>query len=200
MEAFVLAGGESKRFGSNKALFEIGGEPVVSMLCRRLSPLFDRVRILARENILSVDPEFEVLADVRQEQSPLVGIYSGLKHLGEGKAFFVACDLPLVRQSLVKYLVLKSPGYDAVVPRTEKGLEPLCAVYDASCLGAIELALSSGDLKADSFLKDVNVVTVGEETLKEHDPRMLSFWNVNSRADMAFVVETIARERTKRCS
>jgi len=86
------------------------------------------------------------------------------------------------------------------VPRTEKGLEPLCAVYDVRCIPSIEAALDSGELKADSFFSKVKTKILNEKDLREHDPRMISFWNVNTPRDMPFVVETVARERTKRCS
>jgi molybdopterin-guanine dinucleotide biosynthesis protein A len=200
LEAFILAGGKSRRFGSDKALFEIADEPLVKTLFLRLSPLFDRVRILAKSGEPYAGLGLEVLADLREEQCPLVGIYSGLVHLGGGRAFFTACDLPLVDTGLVRYVVEASKGYDAAVPRTEKGLEPLCAVYDVACLPAIESALSAGHLKTDSFLPDVRARFLDEKDLKVHDPRMISFWNVNTPGDMPFVIETIAKERAKRCS
>ena len=200
MEAFVLTGGESRRFGSNKALYEVGGEPLLATLCKRLALVLDRVRIVAKETDIYTGLGYDVLPDVREEQCPLVGIYSGLRALGAGKAFFAACDLPLVNPDLVRYIVRESSGYDAAVPRTAKGVEPLCAVYDVRCLPSIEAALDSGRLKADSFFSAVKTKIIDEKDLREHDPRMVSFWNVNTPRDMPFVIETIARERTKRCS
>lgn len=196
----MLAGGESKRFGSNKALYEIGGEPLVATMCRRVSPLFDNVRILTRNTSLLTDLGFEVLKDLRKEQCPLAGIYSGLKYVGSDKAFFIACDLPLVKVSVVRYIIGESTGYDAAVPQTSDGLEPLCAVYDVGCLEAIERSFRSGNLKADSFLGSVRTKLLEEEDLRRHDPRMVSFWNLNSPEDMPFVEETMARDRAKRCS
>jgi molybdopterin-guanine dinucleotide biosynthesis protein A len=199
-EAFVLAGGESKRFGGSKALHRIGGGTLVDILCDKLSDTFDRVRVIARTRESISDISFEILEDVRDERCPLTGIYSGLCHLGQGKAFFVACDLPLVRPALIEHIVKESQGVEAVVPRTKKGLEPLCAVYDASCLEAIRSAFSSGDLRTISFLESVKTRTIEEEELRKHDPQMISFWNVNCLEDMGFVLQTLEKEMAQGCS
>jgi molybdopterin-guanine dinucleotide biosynthesis protein A len=195
-EAFVLAGGESKRFGGNKALHRIGDGTLVDLLCGRLSDMFDRVRVVARTRESVNDISFEVLEDVRDERCPLTGIYSGLYRLGQGKAFFVACDLPLVRPAIIEHIVKESQGVEAAVPRTKKGLEPLCAVYDASCLGAIRSAFSAGNLRTVSFLESVKTRTIEEEELRKHDPQMISFWNVNCLEDMGFVLQTMEKGMT----
>ncbi len=200
MEAFVLAGGESKRFGENKAMHRAGGEALLDILCGKLSKIFDRVRVIARNRDSIDGTAFEVLEDTRDERCPLTGIYSGLQYLGRGKAFFVACDLPLVRSALVRYIVEESEGVEAVVPRTGKGLEPLCAVYDVSCIEAIRSAFSKGNLRADSFLKSVKTRMLREEELRRYDPEMVSFWNVNRPEDMEFVLATLEREKTGGCS
>lgn len=200
MEAFVLAGGESKRFGSNKALYKLGDKTLVEHACERLSSLFERVRILARDARSLGELGFEILSDVRSEACPLSGVYSGLKYLGEGKAFFLACDLPLVKTSLVKHIVKLSPGFDAVVPRTANGLEPLCAVYDASCTDALESSFSTGDLRADSFLDKVRTKIVEEEELTRYDPDLVTFSNVNTLADARSVLEILSGQRVNECS
>lgn len=200
MQAFVLAGGRSKRFGSNKALYRLGDKTLIEHTCGRLSSLFGRVRILARDSCPLGDPGFEILPDLREEACPLSGIYSGLKYLGEGKAFFLACDLPLARIRLLKYILKLSTGFDAVVPHTGKGLEPLCAVYDASCTDAVESAFSSGNLKADSFLGDVRTKIVEKKELTRYDPDLITFSNVNTPADAGSVLEILSREKANECS
>ena len=200
MEAFVLAGGESKRFGSNKALHRVGNETLLEIISERMSGLFDRVRVLTKDTSLFKSPDFEVLGDEREERCPLSGIYSGLRYLKNGKAFFLACDLPLVQSRLVKHIAEQSQGFDAAVPRTAAGFEPLCAVYDAACLGAIEDQFLSGDLRVISFLNKVKTKVLEEDELKKYDKQLVSFVNVNSPDALGMVAELLAREKGRRCS
>lgn len=200
MEAFVLAGGESKRFGSSKALYRVGNETLLEILLKRMGHVFERVRILAKDTSLFKDLGLEVLGDAREERCPLSGIYSGLRYLKNGKAFFLACDLPLVQSKLVKHIAEQSQGFDAVVPRTTMGLEPLCAVYDVACLDAIEDQFHSGDLRVISFLNKVKTKLLEEDELKEYDKQLVSFINVNSPDALSMVVELLAREKGRLCS
>lgn len=200
MEAFVLAGGESRRFGSNKAFYRVGNETLLEIVSRRMSDVFDRVRVLAKDTSLFKALDFEVLDDVRKEYCPLSGIYSGLRYLRNGKAFFLACDLPLVQKRLLEHIVEQSQGFDATVPRTAMGFEPLCAVYDTACLDAIEDQFLSRDLKTVSFLNRVKTKTVEEDELKRYDRRLVSFMNVNTPDVLGMVVEQLAREKERRCS
>jgi len=200
VEAFVLAGGESKRFGSNKALYRVGDETLLEILFRRMSDLFDKVRVLTKDSSLFKGLDFEVLDDVREECCPLSGIYSGLRYLRNGKAFFLACDLPLVQSRLVNHIVEQSQGFDAAVPRTAMGFEPLCAVYDVACLDAIEDQFVSGNLRVVSFLNNVKTKVVEEDELKRYDKKLVSFVNVNTPDALGMVLELLAREKGRRCS
>ena len=84
----------------------------------------------------------------------------------------------------MRYLLSLSEGADAVVPVVAGRPEPTHALYSKECLGPIEGLLKAGELRITGFYDQVNVRYVAEEEIAEYDPEFLSFFNVNSLADL----------------
>jgi molybdopterin-guanine dinucleotide biosynthesis protein A len=81
-------------------------------------------------------------------------------------------------------MIRLSPGFDAVVLRTEKA-QPFPAVYSKSCLDKIGKRLEKGWLGISRFFGTVNVRYVEQAECQSFDPQLLSFLNINSPADLA---------------
>ncbi|MFH1824852.1 MAG: molybdenum cofactor guanylyltransferase [Candidatus Firestonebacteria bacterium] len=157
MNACILAGGKSKRFGSNKALFKIGYETLIERVINSIKPFFDKIIIITNE---PDDYEFlkvEMKEDIIPGAGSLGGIYTGLVMSSGFKVFFIACDLPDVAPDLIKQLIIGSEGFDVVVPKTNKGFEPLFAIYSKNCIEPIKRNLERGDLKIINFYKQMKV-------------------------------------------
>jgi molybdopterin-guanine dinucleotide biosynthesis protein A len=75
-------------------------------------------------------------------------------------------------------------GFDLVVPRLDGLVEPLHAVYAQSCLAPMERLLKQGKRRIDALFEQVRVRYVEAEEINRFDPRHLSFFNVNTRADL----------------
>jgi len=86
-----------------------------------------------------------------------------------------------------------SAGFDIVIPRLGNMIEPLHAVYSKNCLGAIEKLLAEDILKVDNLLKMVKVRYVEAGEIDNFDPEHLSFFNVNTKADLNIARELIER-------
>jgi molybdopterin-guanine dinucleotide biosynthesis protein A len=150
----------------------------------RLEEICGVVRILSGAERRYVDHGVPVDADAVAGAGPLGGVYTGLRHLNaETPGIFLAIDLPLIPASLLGRLLTFAPGFDAVVPVTAAGPEPLCAVYAAACLEPIRRRLDRGERKMTCFWPDVRVRAVTEEELADFgDPAEL-FRNVNTAGD-----------------
>ena len=86
-----------------------------------------------------------VVVDEVLDAGALGGVLSGLKTMrGDGIGVFLAVDLPLVPAPLLAHLVRLAPAFDAIVPVSPRGPEPLCAVYRASCRAALERRIVAG--------------------------------------------------------
>ena len=130
------------------------------------------------------DSRIEYREDLYPGRGPLGGIYTGLLASKSDCNLVVACDLPFLNVELLRYLIKLSPGFDAVVPRVGK-VQPLHAVYSKSCLDVMKVQVEHNLLKITRFLDSMNVRYVEETECRSIDRQMLSFFNVNSRADLA---------------
>jgi molybdopterin-guanine dinucleotide biosynthesis protein A len=92
--------------------------------------------------------------------------------------------MPFLNAPLLRYMTLLAPGHDAVVPRTEKGIEPLHALYSKTCLPAMAELLEKNELRIITFYSQVRVRYVEQREIETLDPKHLSFFNVNSPADL----------------
>ena len=143
--------------GENKALLAFRGQPLLRRQIDLLAPLFEEILIGASDSAPYASFKIPVVPDLLNERCALTGIHAFLKAAQRPRVFAVACDLPFLNPSLIQKL-LETPGHpDAVVPESDRGLEPLHAVYSRSCLPAIEDAARRGVWKVSGFYPGLQV-------------------------------------------
>jgi molybdopterin-guanine dinucleotide biosynthesis protein A len=187
MTSIILAGGKSSRLGRNKALQIIDGKSLIQWVVDRVGILSTEIIVVtARGEVIpcSSTVEIKTVADIYPEKGPLVGIYSGLISASNSWAVVVGCDTPFLSVALLKYMTQVCSIYDVVVPRIKNKLEPLCAVYSKDCSGPIQRLLEQGELRIDELFGMVKVKYVEEDEVNRFDPDHLSFFNINSQADL----------------
>jgi len=145
--AVVLAGGESRRFGSDKALAQFRGEALLSRVLRTLREAgFAQVVVAAKDTAkyASLAPPEDLLPDVRPIQTPLAGLEAGLRASRHALVFACAADMPFAADGpLIDALTAAIDGYDAAVPHAGGSLQPLCALWRRDpCLRAAEALLA----------------------------------------------------------
>jgi molybdopterin-guanine dinucleotide biosynthesis protein A len=182
--AVILAGGQSRRMGVNKAMLEIGGKPLIRILIDCIRPVTDRILISSNDTQSYRFLDFPVIPDHFPGNGPLAGFHSAMLHTSCSLYIMLACDLPKLKTPLLRSLVALAEGFDAAVPRTTDGIiHPLCAVYRNTCLPSIERALARGANKViRTFLDDrlaVRWVTPEEGKFKDND-----LVNINTPEDL----------------
>jgi molybdopterin-guanine dinucleotide biosynthesis protein A len=183
-EAAILAGGESRRMGREKAWLELGGQPLIGVQLNLLKQIFEQVRIVAtdlhdRWNTLGIPLQ----PDLRPGNGPLGGIHAALATARTERVFVTACDFPFLNARLIKGLAKRAEHHDAVVPWNEHGPVPVCAFYSPNCLRAIEYSLNQGKRKATEFYRYVDILMVRDKELAELDPEGLGLSNLNTPED-----------------
>jgi len=180
----ILAGGQSRRMGFNKAFLEVGGRPIIERVIEKVALISKEILLVTNTPDEYAHLGYPALPDAYPGMGALGGIYSGLKAARNPYALVVACDMPFLSAPLLRYMTLLAPGHDAVVPRTDKGIEPLHALYSKACLPAMEQLLDKNKLRIIAFYSQVRVRYVEQEEIETLDPKHLSFFNVNSPADL----------------
>jgi molybdenum cofactor guanylyltransferase len=181
---FVLAGGQSLRMGRDKALLPWGATDLLAHALGRLRAVTGDVRILSGSEPRYLDREATVVTDALPGAGPLAGVLAGLATAAGRSGLFLAVDLPHVPVALLSRLVSLAKGYDAVVPVSPRGPEPLCAVYCSGCLDPIRQRVERGDLKMTSFWPDVRVRELPPEELRAFGDVAELFRNLNTPEDL----------------
>lgn len=197
MTSIVLAGGKSSRLGRNKALQVLDGKSLIQRVVDRLSVLSTEFIIVTADGASipcsSLVP-VKTVSDACAGWGPLVGLYSGLAASTCQRAVVVGCDMPFLNADLLRYMSQISSAFDVVVPRIEDKVEPLFAVYSRTCIPAIRELLEREELRINRLFRMVKVRYVGEAEIDVFDPEHLSFFNVNSNADLIRAREIAAKQ------
>jgi molybdopterin-guanine dinucleotide biosynthesis protein A len=184
----VMAGGVSRRLGRDKALERIGGKPLIERVLDALAPLTTEILVVLaspeQAEALLLPTSVRVLTDVYPGRGSLGGIFTGLEASGEPWSLAVACDMPFLNAELLRYVIEASAGVDAVIPRLGGRPEPLHALYSKACLAPMERMLQAGQLKIAPLFDAVKVRYLDDETIDRIDPKHLSFFNINTQADL----------------
>jgi molybdopterin-guanine dinucleotide biosynthesis protein A len=184
ISCIVLAGGEGRRLGTDKAFLRIGGRVLIEGIVEKMAQIGDEVIIVTNSPQRYGYLEARLVGDIYPGKGALGGLYSGLRAAGNDYGLVVACDMPFLDLRLLRYMILLSPGHDVVIPRVGGLTEPLHAIYSKECLQPIERLLSAGRLKIIDFFPEVRVRYVEEQEVKLFDPQCLSFFNINTFADL----------------
>ena len=182
----ILAGGLSSRMaGQNKARLPIEGQTILDRLVVLFRAFFDPIMIVTNQPRDYLDEGVILVTDLVDIRSSLTGIYSGLFYSPRPHAFIAGCDMPFLKQGLLE-LMLKNleARWDVVVPVTEEGYQPLSAIYSRRCLEPIANQLAEGKLKVSHFFSKVRTKTVPETSLRQVDPELKSFFNINTPEDL----------------
>lgn len=182
--AVILVGGKSRRMGADKAFLEIDGVP-----------LFERVLGVCREafpKIILVGGQTERFAGYGLPAHPdiypgsaLGGLYTGLVHAQTPYVFVTACDLPFPSSAVARHLASLRHGFDAVVPRSADGFEPLFAVYARTCLEPMRRLLERGNFRIYDFYPEINIRYVPMAKLARLAGSGRALVNVNTPEEFA---------------
>jgi molybdenum cofactor guanylyltransferase len=181
----LLAGGKSSRMGENKAFVSFHGQ---TLLDRALAAL----RAVCGEVTIVGDPAIfgdygPVVPDLFPGCGPLGGIHAALSHSSVDLNVMLAVDMPFVSAELLRFLLREAEngasGAVVTVPRTSRGLQPLCAVYRRAFARVAELALKGGNYKIDSAFEAIPIKVITELELANAGFSEKDFFNVNTPDD-----------------
>jgi len=210
----ILAGGDAKRFGGrDKSALIVDGRTILERQIAELSTVTDDILIVARpfsasaraevsrasarlaeapsarrrqdRNREAGSPEPRLITDLVPGCGPLGGLHAALSAARGDALFLVACDMPYVTAPLVSYLLTVADDADIVVPRTDRGYHPLCAVYRRACLPAVVRRLAERRLTMLDLLNDMRIREVTADDLGRFGNCDRLFANVNTPAEYA---------------
>ena len=191
--AVILAGGFSRRFGSDKGLVLLQDKPLVRHVIDNVSSVVDELLVVvsSEQQKKNFEPvvgkKTNIIIDKDNSQSPLIGTTTGFETASGKYSLLLSCDVPLVSTQIVQFLFDLSNERNAVIPRWTSGyLEPLHAIYHTkSASDAATKALKKGHLDMRSMIENMrNVRYVSTMVLEQMKPGLMTFLNVNTLQDL----------------
>lgn len=185
--AVILAGGMSRRMGRDKAALPFGEETMLSRLVRIYRPHFDMIAVSLNEaGRFDTAGALEVV-DRHPGDGPMAGLEAAFLDTGADVIFLTGTDLPLGDPALAKHLLGLLGDYDVCLIRSEKGPEPLFAVYSSRCLDAVRRALEAGRRSMFHMLQEVRTLEIPAEELTQFNVQQV-LTNVNDPEEYAKVL------------
>ncbi|WP_153720724.1 molybdenum cofactor guanylyltransferase [Sporosarcina cascadiensis] len=143
----LLAGGQSRRFGSPKAFADYQGQPFYQYSLQALQPFCEEIVVVTRSEFLEKLPnEIHLTTDLERYagMGPLAGILSGMEAVEAERYAVLPCDMPFMEEQVIGRLLNKHQG-DVSAVTVEGKRHPLVSVWQAAAKPAIRQALNEGN-------------------------------------------------------
>ena len=177
----ILAGGQSRRMGHDKATLLINGEPLLLHTAHLMRRVVSNLAIIGPSERAILVPDTPIIPDRWLDCGPLGGIATALQSPLSGEVVVVVgCDMPFLNPVLLHHFISLVSEADAVVAHLDGQVHPLHAFYQRCCLPILEAQLAVGDLRVHQFLTQIKVRYVEAPELDQFDPTRLSTFNSNT--------------------
>jgi molybdopterin-guanine dinucleotide biosynthesis protein A len=182
--AAILAGGRATRFdGRDKSTLVVNGRTILARQLAELAMLTDDILLVRGRADQTPFAGVRAVADRVADAGPLGGLDAALRAARDDALILLACDMPFPSRELLAHMLKLAARADIVVPRTERGYHPLCAVYTRACLPALERRLERGELRMTGLFDDVRVRVVEKRELERFGDTARLLANVNTPAE-----------------
>jgi molybdopterin-guanine dinucleotide biosynthesis protein A len=194
--AVIVAGGRSRRFGSDKRRLRLWGDQGPTLLERTaalVGALCDETLVVLNDPDGWPELHARKVSDAYPGAGPLGGIWSGLAAATHPYALVVAADMPLLEPGLLRWMIEQPRDYDVLAPRASSearnrlSAETMHTMYSRACLDPIRHALEAGERQVVAFFSSVRVRYVEPEVLTRLDPGGLALRNINTPEDLELV-------------
>ena len=186
----ILAGGYGRRLGRDKATVEVGGRLLLHWSVLAASQVSDDIVVSRRpdQQLPPLDgaaaPSWREAVDHRHDRGPLAGLESALPLIQHELAVAVACDMPLLQPALLRAVAQSCDGVDLAMPQIEGMAQPLLAAYRASLAPLATSLLEQGEGRLRALLALAPHRLLEVDALRQHDPTLVSFTNLNHAEDL----------------
>ncbi len=185
ISAFILIGGKSERFGSEKWRANINGKSVLDRIWDGCMYFEERI-VIGKEKPKDFKKPF--IFDQLEIQAPINGLYTAIQHAEDDWIQLVSCDLPLIDTDVFQILWnTKTQESDAVIPLTNNRHQVTCALYHKRILNYLESAIYENDFSLLSLIKNLKITKVNFNSDKR-------FWNMNTKKNLGEISNYLANK------
>ena len=185
ISAFILIGGKSERFGSEKWRSHINGKSVLDRIWDACMHFEERI-VIGKEKPKDFKKPF--IYDQLEIQAPINGLYTAIQHTEHDWIQLVSCDLPLIDADVFQMLWnSNAQESDIVIPFSNNRYQVTCALYHKRTLNYLESAIDKNDLSLLSLIKNLKITKVNFNSDKR-------FWNMNTKKNLGEISNYLANK------
>ena len=184
--AYILIGGESKRFGSLKWQSTINGQTILDRTWDACDGIGNRY-VIGKKKPDSISYPF--IKDELEINAPINGLYTALKYSKTDWILLLSCDLPLIDSRVFNMLWdSKSENCDIVIPVSNDKIQVTCGFYQKRIFTKLESEIQNGNYSLFKLVEKLNPYYINFGNNQ-------SFLNMNTKKDMR-TVEKILISKT----
>lgn len=183
MVGIVLAGGENRRLPFNKCLQDINGKPIVSNTIDIFGKIFYETVISTNQPELYFRYGTPLIGDLLYERGPMTGIFSAMVGIEADRFFICACDMPFIKENLIRFMVSLDRQEDVVAPLFGGRPQPLFAIYKRRLIKRLYAKIIGRKKGMIRFLSEIDTYYLDERIVRKYDPEGSSFININTLED-----------------
>jgi len=187
ISCILLAGGQSKRMGKDKAFLKLDGQTFLKIIVKKLYEKCDEI-------ILSINKDEEIyqkelneflnkitfIKDKNPYDGPLNAVVSVADSINNPYVFIATVDTPLLNPELIDFYKEKISDYDCILPVINGKYQPLNTLYKKDALEkAKEVYKSSKSLM--SWIDKLNCLKLYEDEISKIDKNLFSYWSINTK-------------------
>jgi molybdopterin-guanine dinucleotide biosynthesis protein A len=184
ISAYIIAGGQSKRFGSDKARYRFMGKELILHVYDLISRIFENIILVSHSDMEDLLPGVERIEDLIPDLGPIGGIHTALVHSDNPIIFAVACDMPFLNADFIRFMTGFIDDHDVVIPGDGDKLEPLHALYSTKCKKEVERVIEEGGKRIVTIFENQNVKIIGSREMAGFSNSEKMFFNINSLEDV----------------
>ena len=184
LTAAIIAGGQGRRLGGlDKSALVVGGRRIIDRQLAVLGRVAEHVLIVSNDHHRFRCSGLHVCRDLICDAGPLSGLHTALVRSPTIRTMVIACDLPFLTVAFLRHLAAMRTEAAAIIPRSFVGLQPLCAIYDRTCLKPIRNMIDRGDFRVSGLSDSVDTTELTPQEIAQYDPDGTLFFNVNTPYD-----------------
>lgn len=183
----ILAGGESKRMGKDKAFLLWKNKTFLRHILEKVSLFSDEIIVSANKEKSLYEPQLEginiptkIVKDKNPYSGPLNGIVSCLDFISHENVFIATCDTPDINLNVVKFLFENISSYDAVIPVIKSKFQPLNTFYKKDAISLGKTLYEKNVKSLFKWISHLNVKYISDAELSKYDPELSTFKSINT--------------------
>ena len=180
----ILAGGFSRRFGSDKASVSFNGSTLLQHMASRMAPQGVPVMVATRPDGPGRDCGHPWVADLIPGEGPLSGTAALLEACETPFLLVTPCDMPVLPPDLGDRMLSFVPGVDGVLATTSERTWPLPAFLSVDCAPVFRSLLERGKRRADAWLDELPAALVPFRDLCPEVSAEQAFMNITAPEDL----------------